>query len=333
MYTKSLRDLEEISDLIHPYSESLRGKRIQIIGATGFVGRWLTESLIFHSNKYSLETRISCLGRTPIDVLQSYVTNFKFNFQDPSSDYELADLVFFAVTPSQPKTGGNQKDSVISSVDLGLRNLITRYCASEKLVRFINCSSGAVQAIDSELRLEGQNILKAAMEAEDLKEVYKNTKLLGEKLILDANHNNNFKGLNARLWTFYGFGISINDHFAIGNFMKNAISRESILVKGNPETIRSYMYPTELVGALVTAAFETESSTINIGSYEPISIGSLAQLIASEFDIKNVEYLDPKSEASSYFPEGSENSLTSNFNKVKISDGLQRWYSDLVNQN
>jgi nucleoside-diphosphate-sugar epimerase len=330
LYTKSLRDLEEISEIIHPFSDSLRNTKVQIIGATGYVGRWLTEALIFHSNRFGLNTRISCLGRTSVKELDSYVIFHEFDFNNPSLEFELADLVFFAATPSQPRTGGQLTSAVLNSIDIGLRSLVRRYSESNKVVRFVNCSSGAVQAIENNLQLDSREILKMVKLAEDPKTVYRDSKLLSEKLVLNANMSDNFTGTNARLWTFYGLGISIDSHFAIGNFMRNAISRESVKVNGNPETRRSYMYPTNMVGALIQAAFTSESPSLNIGSYESVTIGDLAHLITDVFQLNSVEYLNPSSSPTTYFPVESRTDLKFEFENVKLVDGLQRWHSDLI---
>jgi nucleoside-diphosphate-sugar epimerase len=81
------------------------------------------------------------------------------------------------------------------------------------------------------------------------------------------------------LYAFAGPGISLSDHFAVGNFMNDALRKVSINIKGNPETRRSYLYPTDLMANVLKAATSQKSEILEVGSLSSISMRELATVI------------------------------------------------------
>jgi len=90
-------------------------------------------------------------------------------------------------------------------------------------------------------------------------------------------------GLNtvvARCFAFVGEDLPLNAHFAIGNFIKDALFEDSIIVKGNGEGVRSYLYQYDLARWLVTILSKgTPNRAYNVGSDNPISIKDLSYLV------------------------------------------------------
>ena len=80
-----------------------------------------------------------------------------------------------------------------------------------------------------------------------------------EELILKANSAGIIKGSNPRLFTFYGQGLALNSHFAIGNFIYGALTKGFIEVNGSLETVRSYLYMTDLVVQLFSLLIKEET--------------------------------------------------------------------------
>jgi dTDP-glucose 4,6-dehydratase len=91
----------------------------------------------------------------------------------------------------------------------------------------------------------------------------------------------------ARCFAFVGPWLPFNQHFAIGNFIADGLAGRSIKVKANNLVYRSYMYADDLVdwmiGILVSA--NSNCPTFNLGSDEEISIGELANKIATCFKV------------------------------------------------
>jgi len=91
----------------------------------------------------------------------------------------------------------------------------------------------------------------------------------------------------ARCFSFVGFGLPLNIHYAIGNFINDGLNGNQIFVKGNGTSVRSYLYIADLVKWLWTMLILGKSCEIyNVGSDKQISIFKLAKMIASLFDSK-----------------------------------------------
>ena len=84
----------------------------------------------------------------------------------------------------------------------------------------------------------------------------------------------------ARCFAFVGEDLPMNAHFAVGNFIRDALYRPQIDVQGNGSPIRSYMHQADLANWLLTLLRAGRSGhAYNVGSDQAISIADLARCV------------------------------------------------------
>jgi dTDP-glucose 4,6-dehydratase len=115
----------------------------------------------------------------------------------------------------------------------------------------------------------------------------------------------------ARCFAFVGPDLPLDVHFAIGNFIRNALHGQPITVAGDGSPLRTYLDQSDLAHWLWTLLLEGHAGeTYNVGSDETISIGQLAHLvrdlIAPELPVQILGNPQPSASRNRYVPDISK---------------------------
>jgi dTDP-glucose 4,6-dehydratase len=90
-----------------------------------------------------------------------------------------------------------------------------------------------------------------------------------------------------RPFAFIGPYQSLDRPWAINNFLSDALNKGPIRILGDGSTVRSYMYPSDMVNWVLNILLRGKNGFVyNMGSTEEIKLMQLAQKIASFFSDK-----------------------------------------------
>jgi len=324
------RDVNSLLMSEHTFQE-YNDSTITLLGGTGFIGMWLIEALHVYARNYSFSSKITVITRYPKNAHKIFVEELgfkikiiEFDFAVNSTDLEKSDFFINGATPSQNKTGLLDNDSVYKSSVNASHSLIrsaTKYGNKPKIV---NLSSGIVYGPQD---VSVRNQIEAPISKEQLSySGYLDAKIASELLLSEAFEAGLVESISPRLYAFAGPGIVLDEHFAVGNFIRDGLQGNRIVIKGNPSTVRSYMYPTDLVIWILTALLKPTNLNTNIGSEVPISMLELGNLISDMTSKKGVRILGENQEISNYVP--STSCFRQSYGvseQISLSRGLENW--------
>jgi dTDP-glucose 4,6-dehydratase len=230
-----------------------------------------------------------------------------------------------ASTPTNVFTGLHDETKSNFVALNSLNFLLDDAIQSKNKPNVVHLSSGAVYQNSHKYKSFG--IQETAPTHKVAQEIdYTSTKLQLEEQIELATEEQIILGCNPRLFAFYGPFLPLDAHFAIGNFMKNGKEGAPIQVLGNPLTIRSYLYPVDLVVLLIRILIEPKLLTLNVGSNSPFSLAGVANSVSNVYSKRPVWFSGDYLEPSSYFPSiTSAENLYGFSEQVSLEDGLMRW--------
>jgi nucleoside-diphosphate-sugar epimerase len=319
-------DLEFILSKTSHHFEKLDDSSFLLTGGTGFVGSWMLQFLMYASRSLRIKINLDIVTRKSAPFLNQNYTSLRFIQHDLRTPIDFDDKdyshVMFASTPSNPMTGGLDGELVSESTVLGTKNLLDMLDRRNSEVKYLNTSSGAVR----------KSTHPASGQSENINDIYATAKHDVEKLLERSYSNSKISFCSPRLYTFAGPGIALDAHFAIGNFIQDAMGGRDVLIKGSPETVRSYLHPIDMTIQLLECWFDQTVPTFpDIGSFNPIKLSDLAQIVSNKLGNGQVTTLDENQIPSTYIPENPIFPL--NYQHITLEGSIDRWVSWLALQN
>ena len=285
----SPHDLHYILEKTEHLWAELRDRRIFITGGTGFFGCWLLESFLAANQAFDLQAQAVVLTRATsqfrercphlaispsIELLEGDVRHFLF----PSGEFSF---VIHAATESVPKHTPTRPEEMLSTIIDGTRRCL-EFAEARRTKKFLLTSSGAVYGPQPSAMTHIPEEYRGAPNACDEGSVYGEGKRTAELLCAISATRTGMECKIARCFAFVGPHLALDAHFAIGNFIRDAMRGGPILIQGDGTPMRSYMYAADLAVWLWTILFKAPSmQPFNVGSDHDLTIRNLADEVAS----------------------------------------------------
>ena len=267
----------------------LDGETIFITGGSGFFGTALLYSLLEAKKiKLDLNIKITVLTRNInaftlknpilvrsnfIELLEGNVVNFNFPNQKFSKIFHLA-----TTSASETFKGEDQHRKYKTLVDGTERVLqFAVKCNADKI---LFTSSGVVYGEFPEGMKAVKESYSGGLDTSSALSALAQGKRDAEFLISSYADKYGFDYVIARCFSFVGPFLPLDLHYAIGNFVFEALHKDIIEIKGDGKPFRSYLDVNDLtVWLLSMMSTKCNHSVYNVGSDQPVSILNLAEKI------------------------------------------------------
>lgn len=291
---------------------------VLLTGGTGFVGKallrhWMAEELAGRS-----VPQVVVLSREPLAFLERHG-----EFRDRSwLSFHVGDILDVSTLPrgrrfthilhaaADSRLGPRLPPlDVYRQVADGTRNMLD-HAVRVGARRFLFISSGAVYGSQPQHLESLPESWAGSPLLTDPRNAYGLAKRAAEHLCALYRHQFGLDTVVARCFSFVGPDLAVDVHYAIGNFIRDALWRDAITVHGDGTSVRSYLHQKDLAAWLCALLMVARAgTTYNVGSPRAVSIAELARLVrdcvSPGKSIRTLAISDASSPPSRYVPDVS----------------------------
>lgn len=262
---------------------------ILLTGGTGFFGRALLRTWLARYNKGEPIPSVTLLTRSSTAFLDQYP---EFNHQpwlrlhngnilEPNTHPPLSTAFTQIIHAAADSTFGPQLTPLqrYDQIVCGTRNVLD-FAVACGAQRFLLTSSGGVYGTQPDQLDSIPEHWHGIPDPLNPANAYSIAKRAAEHLCTLYAQAYKLHTVIARCFTFVGPDLPLDVHFAIGNFIRDALWQDKITVVGDGTPLRSYLDQHDLAHWLLTILDRGQSGqAYNVGSDQAISIANLAYLV------------------------------------------------------
>ena len=269
----------------------LRNANLLVTGGTGFVGSWIAEMTAFLNDCHGFKINLALLAprasdfrsraphlasRRDIELIEADVRSL---VEVPR---ETNWIIHAAGTPDN-RFHFSHPIKTFETIVVGTHSLLNAASRLSALQRVLCLSSGLVYGPQHwEDALLAENAF-TALDCNNFANLYAESKRAAEMLTAAYRSQYGVPVLNARLFAFIGPYQLLDRPWAINNFLRDALRGGPIRLQGSGETVRSYLYGSDLAFWLLNILVSGNiGGAYNVGSPKGISLRDLAAKIADD---------------------------------------------------
>lgn len=334
-------DLELILQHTAPLWDEVRHQRLFITGGTGFFGCWLVESFCHINRALNLGAEATVLTRNP----DAFARKCPHLANDPAVTLLAGDVRTFAFPPGDFRfvlhaateaSAQPSLEDMMSTIVAGTERTLA-FAAAAGAQKFLLTSSGAVYGKQPADLTHVPETYPGTFDPSIPSSVYAEGKRAAELLCARHAGPSTLACKIARCWAFCGPHLPLDQHFAIGNFIGDALAGRPIQIQGDGTPRRSYLYAADLAIWLWSMLFRAPARVpINVGSANDISILELARTVAAvlhpELEIRVAQSPIPGAAPLRYVPSVNRaRELLGLVETVRLEDSIRRtakWHAD-----
>ena len=308
----------------------LSNKSLLVTGGTGFFGKWFLD-LIFYTNKnYNTNILTTLITRNenkffldnPHQKNNKFLNIIETDILDLKSiNHQFDFLLHMAATSAKETFNGETDTNKTKTLFNGAKNIMN-IAIQNNISKILFTSSGVVYGSSSK-DMKDESDINDSLDLEKRNGLAKG-KMLAENIISNMSTENNINFKIARCFSFVGPYLPLDMHYAIGNFINDAIFKENIIINGNGSPYRSYLYITDTLVWLLKLLVGNAEGIFNVGSERRIQIIELANMVKDIIAPTKKVIIQEKEMHEGNF---KRNIYLPNTEKIRESLGVKEWTS------
>lgn len=265
---------------------TLKDSHIFITGGSGLFGRWFLTALLDANLRLGTNIQATVLTRNPTHLLAEFATHTGAQalniWQGDVTDFEFPTTQFthvlhMATTSAHETFAGEDSLAKFHMLTKGTERVL-QLAEKSGVKKVLFTSSGVAYGAFPE-GLVSENFQGAPSTLDAINGLAQG-KHAAEFLCSYYAEKFGFESTIARCFAFVGEGLPLNIHYAIGNFIHDALYEGKMTIKGDGSPMRSFLYLGDLVHWLLALLVDGQTKTIyNVGSDQAISILTLAETV------------------------------------------------------
>lgn len=275
------------------FNNNIIGKKILITGGLGFIGHYLSKTLIMHyqCDVYVLDNMLN----SSITTLSRYTTKYTY-INDSVNTFELSllddfDYIFHLACVQIAHSSSDPTLDLNTNAGSTLRILEYLRKKKTKLSKFIYTSSASVYG-NAQFGICNETGPTRTLSH------YASTKLLGENYTIMYQKLYNIPTTSVRYSNVYGYGQNPSNPYCgvLGKFVHNALTNNPIKIFGDGQQTRDYTFISDAVDATILASTNpaAEGEVFNIGTGIETSVNQIAKELRDRYPELIIEYVKPR---------------------------------------
>ena len=299
--------------------DKIRNKSILITGATGLIGTFLIDLLMYRNRKYNDGITIYAVGRNKEKAFTRFKEYFDIPFfvfiqQDIQNSFELnapVDYIIHGASNCHPVVFATEPINIILTSVLGSKSMLD-FATAHNVKRTLFLSSGEIYGVNrGDVELFKENYC-GYLDCNTLRSCYPEGKRAAETLCQAYVQEKNIDIVIARACHVYGPTMGDDDSKVITQFLRNALNKQNIVLKSKGDQLYSYCYVADICSALLVMLLNGKNGeAYNISDNDGnLSLLEIAHIL-SEYTHKEVIFDTPSSVESAGYSKATKALLDS----------------------
>jgi len=235
----------------------LAGKTIMISGATGLIGRYFIDLIMYKNIHENLNCNLIALGRNQAKaniLFEKYLNSENFIFlthdvKEPINYDKKVDYIIHAASNTYPIQYATDPIGTLTTSIMGTYNLLN-FSEKNNVSKFIYVSSFEVYGnVNKTEKINETNF--GSIDCTILRSCYPEGKRASESLCIAFSEQKNINTSIVRLSRVFGPTMNLESSLATAQFIKKGLNKEDIILKSDGTQLYSYNYVADAVTAVL----------------------------------------------------------------------------------